>query len=267
MKSKNIKPDPDDVSTLCIERDFTPQAIKKFYEETFPRAPDWAVPKFERSGYNPPKKPPIFESKEEMNPYLRDVFMLVDEDEMSIRDDMFSQAGIKYGMLMTVARRRYVYKYAWAIPCKAALEAITKEGPIVEVGAGSGYWAHLLSQMGCDIIAYDIEKENRYALSGPTNFHHRWFEVIQGDEKSAARHPDRALFLCWPPYGETMAYKCLKSYKGDTVIFVGEDKGGCNGDDKFFDHLEEHFHEVESIEIPVWLGLHDRLYIFKRNKK
>ncbi|KAF4318472.1 hypothetical protein BBO99_00006974 [Phytophthora kernoviae] len=47
-------------------------------------------------------------------------------------------------------------KYSWAIPDERALQIIKHYGPIVEMGAGSGYWARLLQLRGVDIVAYDL---------------------------------------------------------------------------------------------------------------
>ncbi|TMW68391.1 hypothetical protein Poli38472_005859 [Pythium oligandrum] len=47
-------------------------------------------------------------------------------------------------------------KYAWAIPDERALRIIKHFGPIVEMGAGTGYWGRLLQLRGVDIICYDL---------------------------------------------------------------------------------------------------------------
>lgn len=41
-------------------------------------------------------------------------------------------------------RYQAIEKYSYAIPNHDALSIIKKYGPIVEIGSGSGYWAHLL---------------------------------------------------------------------------------------------------------------------------
>ncbi|MBK8202457.1 MAG: hypothetical protein IPK68_09155 [Bdellovibrionales bacterium] len=246
---------------VCVECDFKPETIKKFVKDLFPPRPEWVMPT--APGYNPEKTKAIFEPKNQMNPYLADVFTLVDEDELAIRDGLLLGSGFKYSMLLAFARHRYTYKYAWAIPRKAALEVIAKYSPIVEVGAGSGYWAKLLNDMGVDIIAYDSDSKTHYG-SG-TKHHFPWFDVRNGDESVAKDHSDRALFLCWPPYATKMAANCLKNYKGDTVLFIGE-WDGCTGDESFFKLLEKNFVSEEIIDLPVWLGLHDALYVFRRKK-
>ncbi|TYZ66714.1 hypothetical protein PybrP1_000853 [[Pythium] brassicae (nom. inval.)] len=47
-------------------------------------------------------------------------------------------------------------KYSWAIPDERALRIIKHYGPIVEMGAGNGYWGKLLQLRGVDIICYDL---------------------------------------------------------------------------------------------------------------
>lgn len=244
---------------VCVECDFTPEAIKKLVKELFPPAPEWAVPSGQR--YKSEKAEELFEPKEQMNSYLKDVFTLVDEDESAIREGLLLGASFKYTMPLVFGRQRYTYKYAWAIPRKAALEAIAKHSPIVEVGAGSGYWAKLLNDLGADIVAYDSDPNTYHSSGGKLHFN--WFEVRQGNETVAKDHSDRALLLCWPPYGAKMATNCLKNYKGDTVLFIGE-WDGCTGDASFFKLLEKNFSREEVIDLPVWLGLHDALYVFRR---
>lgn len=156
-------------------------------------------------------------------------------------------------------------RYAWAIPNDEALDAIAKVGPIVEVGAGTGYWASLLADRGVDVVAYDL-----YPPPHPRNHWHEGaaavhFPVARGGPAKVARHPDRALMLCWPPYAKPMAFHCVRLYAGSTVVYIGEGAGGCTGDDRFHELLGVEYGEpVESIAIPQWPGIHDRLEIFRR---
>jgi hypothetical protein len=46
-------------------------------------------------------------------------------------------------------------KYAWAVPDARALRIIASFSPIVEIGAGRGYWGSLLSKAGVDYIGFD----------------------------------------------------------------------------------------------------------------
>ena len=50
--------------------------------------------------------------------------------------------------------------YAWAIPNNLALRIIQHYGPVIEIGAGKGYWARLLvDSFGVDILCFDAVVE------------------------------------------------------------------------------------------------------------
>eukprot|EP00958_Prasinococcus_capsulatus_P015724 scaffold1687_cov405-Prasinococcus_capsulatus_cf.AAC.4 len=118
-------------------------------------------------------------------------------------------------------------KYAFGIPSQDAIASIGhfSDKRVVEIGAGSGFWARLMQASGIDVVAYDID-----ATKGPysnkakgTKLHHvHHVTVFPGGPEKLESHRDRALFLCWPPRGDAMAMECLHHYEGDTVIYVGE---------------------------------------------
>lgn len=192
--------------------------------------------------------------------------------------------------------------FAWAIPSPKALDFIaeTLDGrPLVEIGAGNGYWAWCLAQMGVDVVAYDrspfgsprswfggerfIERQMSWA-----DQQREFFPVQEGGPKVLRDHGDRVLFMCWPPYQGSMAAEALKAYGGDTCIFIGEWDGGCNADEEFWsmvrdgrtddiwdDEADEYVSTDAQIApqswrlethqpIPKFEGLHDDIYVFKR---
>ena len=157
-----------------------------------------------------------------------------------------------------VFREKLVKIYAWAITDPKAIAEIvktTKDIGIVEIGAGKGYWASLLANCGVNVVAYDTGKDISIGFYHP---------VGNAGTKMVSSHKDRALFLCWPPYGTSMAYDCVSKYEGSTLIYIGEDKSGCNADDKFFDFVDDKFKLDGTIRMAQWEGLHDELYIYKR---
>lgn len=155
-------------------------------------------------------------------------------------------------------REKMCVEFAFAVPDQAALSLIQEHAPfgLVEVGAGTGYWASLLSQMGVDIIAID----NRSTHFGVG--HGRWFPVVDRDLESIGS--ERTLFLCWPNYLDPMATDCLKTYRGKTLVYIGEREGGCTANDEFFSILNQEWGQVEEHSIPQWPGIHDYLTIHTR---
>jgi len=112
-------------------------------------------------------------------------------------------------------------RYAYVVPDEPSLSLLGELGPIVEMGAGTGYWACRLRARGVDVIAYDLAppggaRANRYHAPTAT-----WSDVVAADHTILARHPDRALFLCWPPLFSSLG-DCLAFYGGTTVALIGD---------------------------------------------
>jgi len=156
-------------------------------------------------------------------------------------------------------RKELFNTYSRAVPTEEALRAIVRLSPLVEMGAGTGYWASLLNHLGADIIAYDrIDSVNLWH-TGPTRF----FDVKNGSPESLLNHSDRSLFLCWPPADSKMAVECLRNWKGRELAYVG-DFNGLTGDQEFYDVLRRDFVLTQTIEIPQWAGAEDYLTIWQK---
>lgn len=154
-----------------------------------------------------------------------------------------------------------VRRYAWAIPSDEAIRTLVRLSPIVEVGAGSGYWAKLVTEAGGNIRAFDSSptrlKKNHFC-------HGSWFHVERAQANVTSRFPHRTLFLCWPPYDTGMANEALRAYRGSTVVYVGESWGGCTGNDEFHGRLRDQFECTDSVEIPCWSGIYDHFTVWRR---
>jgi hypothetical protein len=159
-------------------------------------------------------------------------------------------------------RDRLVFHYSWAIPNTRAITRIARLGPVVEIGAGAGYWARLITEAGGDVIAYDTyppdQRKNYYC--GKLTYH----PVLLGGPEKAGAYPDRVLMLCWPPYQNNMASASLKNYTGDTLVYIGELESGCTADRKFFDEIERSWRRVGRCGLPQWPRMGDAMFIYQR---
>lgn len=170
------------------------------------------------------------------------------------------------------ARHQLVRRFAWAVPSTEAIEAIAELGkPVLEIGAGLGYWGWLLQQLDVDVELYDREPEDETTWSSIDI--EPWLPVREGTEDVLLERngwPDHALLLCWPPYKSTMPERCLERFAGDTLIHVGE-HGGCTARDEFYEQLPVDADEPRNgwrlergVAIPQWYGIHDLLTIYRR---
>jgi hypothetical protein len=168
------------------------------------------------------------------------------------------------------------HSMAFAIPSPLHLAEVARHGPLVEVGAGTGYWAWCLRQLGVDIVAYDRfppqthparpdQWRGALAAGGQRNawFDCYWTQVIRGGATAAARHPDRTLLLVWP-YG-AMAHRALEAYRGGRVIFVGEWDTPTVNDPPFFRRLERGWRRLRVMPAPQWPGTRSELIVLQRD--
>ena len=163
-------------------------------------------------------------------------------------------------------RRELASLFSWAIPTDAALELLARYAPLVECGAGMGYWLALLRARGVDAVGYDR------ASPGAKNAYHRgrsrpWTKVGRASSVEAVRrHRERTLLLCWPPYDDDAAsYGALRAYRGDAMIHIGERDEGATGSVRFHRELALNWTLVEEIDLPRWPLLQDRLMVYRRN--
>jgi hypothetical protein len=177
--------------------------------------------------------------------------------------------GIALLVDLPARRRELASRFSWAIPTDHALDVLARHAPLVEGGAGMGYWAALLRARGVDIVAYDIAPpgvtRNEFHLAGRKP----WTDVRAGSYVSAAKaHPARTLVLCWPPYDdESASYEPLRAYRGETIAFVGERGEGAAGSVRFHRELALNWTLVDEVALPRWPGLADGLYVYRRNER
>ncbi|MGW5266974.1 hypothetical protein ACWEQG_38875 [Microbispora sp. NPDC004025] len=148
--------------------------------------------------------------------------------------------------------------YAYAVPSPetiAWMGEFCANSPVIELGAGRGYWAAQLSNAGLLVDAYDSDPPDKAEnasfprASGQADV---WHSVgdLDGFNARIRDGSGGVLFLCWPPgWGVTMASDALASFEeagGERLVFVGQEQGGQTGDDAFFEALSTRW-KLESV--------------------
>lgn len=194
------------------------------------------------------------------NPYLKKLKKIIEDNSGLGRNELAD--------LLLSERGDLVSDYSFTIPYHAILEKVASYSPIVEIGAGSGYWARCLSEMGADVVAYDSFPPGGGSpwdwRSGNPWFDDAWFGIIRGDESAAALHPDRTLLLAWPLPLNPMAYNALVCYRnagGRTLIYIGDPHPASSGDEFFYRELGRH-REIERSDLYSWPGIDEKLLIY-----
>jgi len=187
---------------------------------------------------------------------------------------------------------------SFAIPNDAALEAIASVAPLIECGAGTGYWSALLQSRGVDCLAYDSQPPTPSFNNG--FFDATYTEVKQGDggELFAARAElaQRTLLLVWPnnpdpvdnphllrpgesqlqPLWDARSLGAFIAAGGATVVYVGEreselrltagspPESGSSSSRAFQQLLAAHFELVRTVKTPTWPFNADDCTIWER---
>jgi hypothetical protein len=160
------------------------------------------------------------------------------------------------------------WRYSYAVPDEAVLAAIAKHGPVLEIGAGTGYWARMLADRGLDVVAYDLQPVDGEIRNRWIGQRQAYFPVQRGGTEVAAQYPDRTLLLVWPPYDSAMAAKALMAYRGQTLALVGEDEAnGATGTRSFWAALERGWRQIERLALPRWPRVYDELTIWRRESR
>lgn len=196
------------------------------------------------------------------NPYLDLVRVLADDDGFG----RVVPGGLASVLDLPTRRRELAALFAWAIPDAGPLAVLARHAPLVECGAGTGYWAALLRARGVDIAASDLTPcavGNKYHGTR----HRAWSDVRAASAVEAVRgSPGRTLFLCWPPHDDDDAsYAALRAYRGDALVYVGGGPNGPTGTVRFHRELALNWHPAEQALLPNWPGLRDRLVVYRRN--
>jgi hypothetical protein len=174
------------------------------------------------------------------NPYwefVRQLPSVLDAREGS-RPDGFARE-------LPVGHHLLTKRYAWAIPSPGDLVWLARvlgHRGLVEIGAGSGYWAWQARQAGIDVIAYEPTDSSVNGYTDGTEYS----TVLRDGHAAVPRHPDRALLLCWPSRGAPWATTALGAYTGDLLIYIGQPRGGQCADDGFFQLLDRTWTPIDS---------------------
>lgn len=159
--------------------------------------------------------------------------------------------------------------YSWGVPTERVIRLIASMGPVVEMGAGNGYWAGLLRRVGADVIAFDekptwsrsrgLMDQNPWMAMGMTHG-----KVLRGTPKDLVGTSDRTLLLCWPPKDDPMAVESVKHWSGDRLVVVGPRK--FVGSEELYEELMGGYLMVHDEPLPSWPGLEDSAQVWIRHE-
>ena len=187
-----------------------------------------------------------------------------------------------YSQLHLTLLEPIFHTFAFSVPSDDALALVARLASgsvLVELGAGTGYWAALLRQRGVQVRAYDIEPPDTRCRN--MFFCHTFTEVLAGGcevlDGDGAGNAGMILLLVWPfneaehrkrtsksegqdvvPWDAKAVLKFLTG-GGNVVVHVGELPNhqdsvnyGTNTSVQCQNTLEEHFTCEQRMILPSW---------------
>lgn len=144
----------------------------------------------------------------------------------------------------------------------------------MEIGAGAGRWADAIERAAAKVhgsrwpgvLAFD----DHSSLPTPTT-KESLVRVVKGDERELLQpgRSRRALLLVYPDRND-MAMNSVRAYLnrgGDTLLYVGEARGGMNATADFFDEVAREFELEAKVPVKPFPGGFEALYVFKRRRE
>lgn len=168
--------------------------------------------------------------------------------------------------MSSCARDIFNRTISWSVPSNDTIDFIREvvgDCTVIDIGAGLGIWSSLLRKKGITCLPLDLERENKPEKT--------WTEIQYGTPSQNVRvlstaYCNTVMLMSWPDHKCDNAETWLRSYGGDTVIYIGEWRGGCTGNADFFDLIEAEWCVLRYFEIPRWYGMHDILYVLRRKE-
>ena len=172
------------------------------------------------------------------------------------------------------------------VPTDAAISTIKKYSPILEIGAGSGYWAYVASEAGIDVTATDLYPPNVVIDDLPEDYHESvgtdkyqfisvereeresfqrvWSKIHISDHSCIKSYPSHTIFLCHPEscsWTEEVLDYCHLEQK---LIFVGQWFPGADATARFFKRLANNWNLIETFPVYDWASMHASGYVLEK---
>ena len=171
----------------------------------------------------------------------------------------------RFGML----RQSYVENVGFPILTSETLqqlEKICKNSRVVDVCCGTGFISKNLINLGLDVDAIDALNHIYFAEG--------WRQAAHVRQQYAEdlNYADYDIFiLSWPNYESDLGLTIINSIPaGKTLIYQGEGKGGCTGNDEMFHSLKHNF-MLRSVETNAlnenhirWSGIRDSWQVYTK---
>lgn len=166
-------------------------------------------------------------------------------------------------VITCIVREYFVELFSWsAIPSRTYIDIsnLLKENgvtTIIDPFAGTGFMGFRFSLENFNVILSDAR---------PGNI--QWLPIqkinVEDYEFDNLQETHIALLLSWVDLWSNSGTTILNKFKGQYLIWVGEGKGGCCGDDTIHQIMEQDWKILKHFDYQKFPGLNDFARVYKR---
>lgn len=162
---------------------------------------------------------------------------------------------------LAASRKAFTQAWGFSIPCAEAVEALRALEPLVETGAGTGYWTALMRAAGHDVVATDLHPlgRNAYGFEGGT---HTEIEGLAGAQ-AVRKYADRDVFCSWPSEGEAWALGVAWALRPGRRLAIILNPGNT-ATPGLRRYLATRFRKLATVALPQFPGAADELTIHEK---
>ena len=213
--------------------------------------------------------------KEQITALTNRIFKSIDENHGIVTEDTHSDildVGTSANMII---RDHYTAEYGFVYLYEKFIDALAeylRGKKVLSVMSGSCTLERHLKLRGVDIISTDSGEW--YGIPKYCAWSKDSLSVEMVDAVTAVHQYGNNVdyVLCsWPPYNERSAYDTILAMRETnpnlTMIYIGEDMGGCCADDDFFwtvsdDIVDDEIEHLQGLFKQFW-AIHDSIRFFK----
>lgn len=169
----------------------------------------------------------------------------------------------------------FMHHFGCVCPSYESLEIIKnlskgRDGFVLDVGSGNGYWTYMLRRHGTEVRAIDNGQSTWRTLWIDDTINEDAARYIKSRRKGGV---DDVLLMVYPVVGLEFTVGVLNAYKGNTICVVGTQNG--NGYTGFKDEMvdswmareRKDFERIVQIPLPSFAGKDDTLFVFRRKER
>ncbi len=166
--------------------------------------------------------------------------------------------------------------YPEYLPTDEAIQTVSDYSPLVDVAAGNGYWAHVITENGGDCIATDLNAPR--AVDSPPEtitfdadgerlpFEKTvWAAVREADHTVVTEYPNRDVLLCHPPVQEWTEELLSRMEPSQRLVLVAEWYPGADATPLFFHTLNTKWTLCDEFPVYNWKTTHAHGYVFEKS--